>query len=37
MDEPSYGYGYRYAAEKFETDEAEGIGTAVEKPRRGRL
>ena len=37
MDEPSYGYGYRYAAEKFETEEASGVGTRVEKPRSGRL
>ena len=37
MDEPSYGYGYRYAAEKFETEEAKGVGTSVEKPRRSRV
>ena len=37
MDEPSYGYGYRYAAEKFESDEAEKAGAGVEKPRRSRL
>jgi Mrp family chromosome partitioning ATPase/capsular polysaccharide biosynthesis protein len=37
MDEPSYGYGYRYASEKFETEEARGVGTRVEKPRSGRL
>jgi Mrp family chromosome partitioning ATPase len=34
MDEPSYGYGYRYAKERFESDEE---NASVEKPRRSRV